>query len=123
MHDLTILNDEPKLPINITAKALLQFKSSILAEDPIPYGIRIGVKGGGCSGFLFNLEFIQQEDIDLEDDEEFSIDGLNIVIDVFSKEYLKDITLDYISSLKESGFKFTGGKIQRQCGCGSSFSV
>lgn len=95
-----------------------------LAEDTTnPEALRIGVKGGGCSGFSYLLEFIKLEDIDPEDDEIYPSNPIPLVIDIFSKEYLKGTKLDYVMSLKESGFKFTNDRIKKTCGCGSSFSM
>ncbi len=108
----------------ITRDAVSQARVALDADDTKPYAIRIGVKGGGCSGFLYNMEFIQQEDIDPEEDQVHdSYEDVLFVIDVFSMEYLKETTLDYQTSLRESGFKFVSNKPgRRTCGCGSSFS-
>jgi iron-sulfur cluster assembly protein len=109
-------------PVLITAEARRQFIASA-ANNPDPTdAIRIGVKGGGCSGFLYNLEFIAKDSIDPDEDVEYDVDGLIIVIDCFSKEYLANTTIDYLTTLSESGFKFRSGKVRRTCGCGSSFS-
>lgn len=123
--NITIL-EPPKAGIpfmELTWKALEQFNKEISNLDTKPYGIRIGVKGGGCSGFSWVLDFIDKDEVDEEDDKEYQLDGLTFIIDVFSQEYLQETKLDYTSSLKESGFKFSSSKISRSCGCGSSFSM
>jgi iron-sulfur cluster assembly accessory protein len=109
--------------LQVTPRALSSFREQLTKDDTNPDGIRVGVRGGGCSGFLYNLEFIKLDDIDKEEDLQILADGVLFVVDIFSQEYLKGTTIDYITSLKESGFKFISNKPgQRQCGCGSSFS-
>lgn len=107
-------------PIEITETAYNQLKAAAQSEDDI---IRVGVKGGGCSGFLFNLEVINKNNLDKEDDIIYKVKDLTLTIDILSESYLKGTTLDYITSLKESGFKFNNPNVKRTCGCGSSFSV
>ena len=75
----------------------------------------------GCSGYNYNLEFIKEESIDQEEDLVSKIDRLTFVMDIFSKEYLKGTTLDYVSSLKESGFKFENPQSKKTCGCRIKF--
>ena len=89
--------------------------------------LRFGVKGGGCSGALFNLEFIKPEDIDAEEDMKFILvhkdKELPMVMDIFSAQYLKGTSVDHIKTLKETGFKFESPLATRSCGCGKSFAV
>lgn len=108
-------------PIEITAKALDMIRSA-LDETKGEDGdyLRVGVKGGGCSGFQYSLNFtseVDDEDILLE------IDGLKIVTDAFSASYLKGTELDYVETLQGNGFKFNNPNAKRTCGCGSSFSA
>jgi iron-sulfur cluster assembly protein len=110
-------------PVTITAEALLQFKVAHSSDpDPDIFGVRVGVKGGGCSGFMHNLEFIKRDQIDPEEDSVYLIGGLHFVVDCFSEPYLKGTTIDYLRTLRESGFKFLSDEIKRTCGCGASFS-
>ena len=109
------------LSISLTPDAIRQFLAASVAEDSNI--VRIGVKGGGCSGYNYNLEFIQEDAIDPEEDLVSKTGQLTFVMDIFSKEYLKGTVLDYLSSLKESGFKFQNPASKTTCGCGSSFSV
>lgn len=111
-----------EFPVQFTEAALKQFKiaSSELEGSTV---IRIGVRGGGCSGFTYLLDFIDENQIDKEEDIVYIINDVTFVTDIFSAEYLKQTTIDYLSSLKESGFKFNNAKAGvRHCGCGSSFS-
>lgn len=106
--------------INITPNALSMLKKFSLSEDSSPL-IRVGVRGGGCSGFMYFLEPIIESDKE-EDDMIITIDeNLSLVVDSISLSYLEGITLDYVQTLTESGFKFNNSKFSKTCGCGKSF--
>ncbi len=82
--------------------------------------IRVGVKGGGCSGLLYNLQFdteIKDQDKVLEDN------GMKIIVDKASFLYLIGTTLDYSGGLNGKGFHFINPNASRTCGCGESFSI
>lgn len=108
-------------PIVLTTKALEMIRSA-LEETKGEDGdfLRVGVKGGGCSGFQYSLNFTTEVD-----DEDILVvaDGLKIVTDAFSASYLKGTELDYVDTLQGSGFKFSNPNAKRTCGCGSSFSA
>lgn len=110
-------------PVKITEAALKQFQLAAIGEEQCPDAVRLGVKGGGCSGFLYNLAFIDNTDIDPEEDIVAEIGGLKFVTDIYSAEYLKNTTVDFVKTLKESGFKFVNPDVKRTCGCGQSFSA
>jgi len=83
--------------------------------------LRVGVKGGGCSGLRYDLFF---DDDPAEDtDEAFVFGELTVVVDHMSMQYLDGITIDYVDSLAGAGFKFNNPKVSKSCGCGSSFAV
>lgn len=106
--------------INITPSALSMLKKFSLSEDSSPL-VRIGIRGGGCSGFMYFLEPIVDNDKE-NDDIIITIDEkLSLVIDSISLSYLEGITLDYVQTLTESGFKFNNSKFSKTCGCGKSF--
>lgn len=108
--------------IEITQTAINVFLAA--SETEKKEFVRIGVKGGGCSGFMYLLDFIEQSDIDQEEDLLINWgDGLSFVVDVFSKDYLKGTVIDHVTSLRESGFKFINPVAKKTCGCGSSFSA
>jgi len=109
--------------MEITPAAIKQIKEAGLEDETFKNIIRIGVKGGGCKGFENVLEFISEKDIDDEEDIKETIDELMFVMDIFSLEYMKGATMDYVRSLRETGFKFTNPLSKSTCGCGSSFSV
>ena len=82
--------------------------------------IRVGVKGGGCSGLTYNLEF----DKDLkEEDKLFEDKGVKIVVDKKSFLYLVGTELQYTGGLNGKGFVFNNPNANRTCGCGESFSI
>lgn len=82
--------------------------------------IRVGVRGGGCSGLMYNLDF----DNELKpEDKEFSDKGVRIVVDKKSFLYLVGTELDYSGGLNGKGFVFKNPNADRTCGCGESFSI
>jgi iron-sulfur cluster assembly protein len=82
-------------------------------------GLRVGVRGGGCSGFQYALAFDNQRD----DDEVFEDHGLRILVDRPSLPYVHGAVIDYVESLQGAGFKVDNPNVIAACGCGSSFRV
>ena len=82
--------------------------------------LRLGVVGGGCSGFSYTMNF---DNTAKADDTVFEIDGLKLFIDATSLPYLNGMTIDYVTGLHGAGFKFLNPNAVRTCGCGSSFAV
>jgi iron-sulfur cluster assembly protein len=112
-----ILNDE----IALTAKAAAQV-AKIKAENKIPetHSLRIGVKGGGCSGFTYVLGFDENPN---EKDKVMESEGIRIFIDQKSLFYLSGTVLDFSDGLNGKGFVFNNPQASHTCGCGSSFGV
>ena len=81
--------------------------------------LRIGVQGGGCSGFQYLLEFDERRD----DDQVLELDGLVAVVDPFSAPLLSGLILDYDGSIGGKGFEFRNPQVSAGCGCGRSFQV
>ena len=103
--------------IQFTEKAIDILKSSVTS----PEMVRISVKGGGCSGFLYDVKIEpapRADDTVIEFDEE----NLKICIDPQSSFMLSETTVDYEISLVQSGFKFINKSATKSCGCGKSFS-
>ena len=88
-------------------------------EIPNEFSLRVGVKGGGCSGMSYILGFDRQREQDLE----FEVDGIAVVMDKRHGLYLMGITLDYQDGLDARGFTFENPNATATCGCGSSFSA
>jgi iron-sulfur cluster assembly protein len=82
-------------------------------------GLRVGVRGGGCSGFQYQLAFDEQR----EDDVVFEDHGLKLLVDRESLQFVHGSTIDYEESLQGAGFKVNNPNVVAACGCGSSFRV
>lgn len=82
--------------------------------------LRMGVRGGGCSGMSYALEFDTERS---EHDREFEIDGVKVVVDKKSYLYLTGTTLDYVQQGLTGGFTFVNPNAKSSCGCGTSFSA
>ena len=107
--------------IAITDKATTEVRR-IIEEQNLPNGtaLRVGVKGGGCSGFSYTLGFDDQVS---ETDQISEHEGIKIVCDPKSFLYLNGTELDFEDNLMGRGFKFQNPNASKSCGCGESFSV
>ncbi|HYR38857.1 MAG TPA: iron-sulfur cluster assembly accessory protein [Methylomirabilota bacterium] len=108
------------MALALTEKASKQVKK--LLEDQNLHGVflRLGVKGGGCSGLSYSLEF----DSELgPHDKKFDVDGVQMVCDAKSYLYLNGVTLDYVTEGLQGGFTFINPQAKSSCGCGTSFSA
>ena len=88
-------------------------------ESPAGAGLRVGVRGGGCSGFQYQLAFDEQADGDVI----FEDQGLTILVDAQSLPYVDGSQIDYVESLQGAGFQVNNPNVVAACGCGSSFRV
>jgi len=104
--------------VTITNDADLQVKT-LLNSLPDDVGLRLAVKGGGCSGLSYDLQFGNEE----ENDTILEKDGYSVYIDQKSMIYLKGMSLDFDSSLQGKGFVFVNPNATQTCGCGESFSM
>ena len=100
------------------AEKVQEFLSSQGAEIQTA-GLRVGVRGGGCSGFQYALAFDSQRD----GDEVFEDHGLKILVDRPSLPYVRGAIVDYVEGLQGAGFKVDNPNVIAACGCGSSFRV
>jgi iron-sulfur cluster assembly protein len=107
-------------PIQLSERAATEIRK-IIVEKSIPegFGLRIGVKGGGCSGMSYILGF----DRSREQDMLYEIDGISVFIDKRHGLYLMGTTVDYHEGLDARGFTFENPNATSTCGCGSSFSA
>lgn len=114
------MNVATESPIMISESAISQLKR-IREEQKIPmeFGLRVGVKGGGCSGFSYILGFDAQK----EQDQVFEIDGLTILMDKAHGLYLAGMQIEWVDGLNNRGFSFINPNAKSTCGCGSSFSA
>ena len=87
--------------------------------DVATSGLRVGVRGGGCSGFQYALAFDKPK----EDDNLFEVDGVAVVVDKVSMQFVFGSEVDYIEGLQGAGFQVNNPNVVAACGCGSSFQV
>jgi iron-sulfur cluster insertion protein len=106
--------------LTLTDLAVEQAKAALAREGLTYHGLRVGVVGGGCSGFQYTLGF---DDKARPDDVVVEQDGVRLLVDAASVEYLRGVTIDYVAGLHGAGFKFINPNASRTCGCGSSFSA
>lgn len=122
MPDTQTLN-KPVLDeeITLTEKAAAQVVK-VKAENKIPesHGLRLGVKGGGCSGLSYVLGF---DEAPKETDKVFTVHNITVFIDPKSLFYLSGTVLDFSDGLNGKGFVFNNPQASKTCGCGSSFGV
>jgi iron-sulfur cluster assembly accessory protein len=111
---------EKKAPVSLTPTAIAKVREIMAQQNPVPAGLRVGVVGGGCSGFSYSMSF---ENASGMMDKVFDMDGLKVYVDATSLTYLNGCTVDYIETLEGAGFKFDNPQVKSTCGCGSSFSV
>jgi iron-sulfur cluster assembly accessory protein len=107
-------------PIILTPGAIAKVKEIMAQQNPVPAGLRVGVVGGGCSGFSYSMQFENGAGMM---DKVFEFDGLKVYVDATSVMYLNGCKVDYVETLEGSGFKFENPNVKSTCGCGSSFSV
>ncbi len=97
---------------------------SIITEQDLPAEktrLRVGVKGGGCSGFSYVLDLVEEEPTD--SDEEFESNGVKVLIDSRSAMYLAGVEVDFKDEVMGRGFVFKNPNATSSCGCGHSFSA
>jgi iron-sulfur cluster insertion protein len=105
--------------VTITPAAAKKIKTIIDAEDP-SLKLRVFVEGGGCTGFKYGFSM---EDRPAEDDFTFEKDGVGVVIDSVSMQYMTEAEIDYTESMMGSNFTIRNPNVKATCGCGSSFAV
>lgn len=108
-------------PIHLTDTAVEMVKVTREQEGmDKSFGLRVAVRGGGCSGFEYALDFEREP---RENDTVLEFAGLKVFVDMVSSRYLEGTEIDYVKGIMGAGFKFSNPKAVGTCGCGSSFSV
>ena len=127
MDAQTTRSDAPQAPaekreltVAVTPKAVLKAKEALVKRGTPTAKLRLGVRGGGCSGFSYVIEFAEEA---TARDRVFNFDGLEVVVDPKSLVLLQGSTLDYETKLMSHGFKFVNPNEKTGCGCGESFTV
>src|SRR5437762_10269817 len=107
-------------PLNLTPTALSKVREIMAQQNPVPAGLRIGVVGGGCSGFSYSMSFENAAGVM---DKVYNFEDVKVFVDATSAMYLNGCIVDYVETLEAAGFKFENPNVKSTCGCGSSFSV
>jgi iron-sulfur cluster assembly accessory protein len=109
-----------KAPLTLSPTAIAKVREIMATQDPLPAGLRIGVVGGGCSGFQYSMAFENQAGMM---DKVFSFEDLKVFVDATSLMYLNGCNVDFVETVEAAGFKFDNPNVKSTCGCGSSFSA
>ncbi len=105
--------------IQLTPSAEKAIKRFIrFSETPVA-GLRVSVAGGGCSGYQYGVKLVDAVEAD---DTSFEVGGIKLLVDPTSKPLIDGLTIDFIDTMTESGFKFDNPNAKAACGCGKSFS-
>lgn len=106
--------------ISLTDKAVEKINELLGGQDAeSQQALRVAVRGGGCSGFQYALAFDQAKD----EDKVFEVDGVSVIVDQTSMQFVFGSEVDYIESLQGAGFQVNNPNVVAACGCGSSFQV
>ncbi len=108
------------MAVSMTPVAVSRVKELMTTQKLDDAFLRMGVRGGGCSGMTYDLQF----DSELrKHDKQFEVDGVKVVVDVKSYLYLNGTTLDYVTQGLTGGFTFVNPNAKSSCGCGTSFTA
>ncbi len=103
----------------LTDTAAAKVKAMMAKEGKEGYALRFGVTTGGCAGLSYELKFQKSP---YDNDIVFEQKGLKVIVNQESVEFIKGIEIDYVDTLRESGFKYHNPNAKSSCGCGTSFS-
>ena len=107
-------------PVILTENAIVEIRNIIKTKNiPAEYGLRVGVKGGGCSGLSYVLGF----DLQKENDDLFKVHDISIVMEKSHGMYLAGMEIDFVEGLNNRGFTFNNPNATKTCGCGTSFEA
>ncbi len=112
--------DTPQAAISLTEKAASKIAELLGAQEGSEdQALRVAVRGGGCSGFQYALAFDKAK----EDDNVFEVDGVAVIVDKVSMQFVFGSEVDYVEGLQGAGFQVNNPNVVAACGCGSSFQV
>jgi iron-sulfur cluster assembly protein len=111
--------ETPQEAITLTDKATEKINELLSAQDASEQALRVAVRGGGCSGFQYALAFDKPRD----DDHVFQHNGVSVVVDKVSMQFVFGSEVDYVDGLQGAGFAVNNPNVVAACGCGSSFQV
>jgi len=114
------VTESEKAAITLTSKAAAKIGELLGDQDDAEsQALRVAVRGGGCSGFQYALAFDRPAD----DDHVFEVDGVAVVVDKVSMQFVFGSEVDYVEGLQGAGFQVNNPNVVAACGCGSSFQV
>ena len=114
------MTEAAKQAITLSGKAAQKIGELLGAQDDSEgQALRVAVRGGGCSGFQYALAFDRPKD----DDHVFEVDGVSVVVDKVSMQFVFGSEVDYVEGLQGAGFQVNNPNVVAACGCGSSFQV
>jgi iron-sulfur cluster assembly protein len=113
------VTDTSNVAITLSDKAVEKIGELLGTEEGAGQALRVAVRGGGCSGFQYALAFDQAKD----DDHVFEVDGVAVVVDKVSMQFVFGSEVDYVEGLQGAGFQVNNPNVVAACGCGSSFQV
>jgi iron-sulfur cluster assembly protein len=117
---LWIVSDTPEAAITLSDKAVEKIGELLGTQaESGDQALRVAVRGGGCSGFQYALAFDKAKD----DDHVFQVDGVAVVVDKVSMQFVFGSVVDYVEGLQGAGFQVNNPNVVAACGCGSSFQV
>ena len=107
--------------VTLTPSAITEVKRLMTQQNQPNLALRLGVKGGGCSGlnYVMGLDSAEPKQFD----QTFDTEGVKVLVDTKSHLYLDGMTVDYVNSLQGGGFQFNNPNAKKSCGCGTSFSA
>jgi iron-sulfur cluster assembly protein len=106
--------------ITVSDFALSHITELLKENDMEGYGLYLGIRGGGCSGYSYCLEFREDPE---EGDDVADFNGLRVFVGPLKRDYLQGTVIDFEDTLMESGFKIRNPNAKRHCGCGESFDI
>jgi iron-sulfur cluster assembly protein len=114
------VTEAPQEAIALTDKAVEKIGELLGGQDEAEtQALRVAVRGGGCSGFQYALAFDRAK----EDDHVFEVEGVAVVVDKVSMQFVFGSEVDYVEGLQGAGFQVNNPNVVAACGCGSSFQV
>jgi iron-sulfur cluster assembly protein len=113
------VSDTSQAAITLSDKAAAKIGELLGGQEDNDQALRVAVRGGGCSGFQYALAFDRPKD----DDHVFTVDGVSVVVDKVSMQFVLGSEVDYVEGLQGAGFQVNNPNVVAACGCGSSFQV
>jgi len=111
--------DTPESAIKISDKAAEKLQELVAGQDDTDQALRVAVRGGGCSGFQYALALDKRKD----EDHVFEHNGVSVLVDKVSMQFVFGSEVDYVEGLQGAGFTVNNPNVVAACGCGSSFQV